>query len=287
MKRRAKIIFAILLIAAGLGWLLREREDRGPLYEGRHVADWVADAMREDSPSNATAMVLKIGAPAVPFIAKLALHDPSHTNPRLAYDEASVFCDNHPLLGRMALWSHVLKLHNCVSEHESARWILSQMGANAVAAVPDVIDCFEHCPNAHFMNGQDMLDTLGEICGTNPVAIAFLTRSARATNSYSLRAAVIAYCNDEQTNLMVETCERLAREEPESILHSQELFWFREDHALNQHLVPLLERLYDDPKVDASGRESILFELESRSNDATAAIARLLARQTNAPLPMN
>ena len=31
-------------------------------------------------------------------------------------------------------------------------------------------------------------------------------------------------------------------------------------------------------------QESIMFELESRSNDATAAIARLLARQTNAPL---
>jgi len=46
----------------------------------------------------------------------------------------------------------------------------------------------------------------------------------------------------------------------------------------------LLERLYADPRLASGDQESILFELESRSNDATAAIARLLALQTNAPL---
>ena len=85
---------------------------------------------------------------------------------------------------------------------------------------------------------------------------------------------------------MAETCERLAPEQPKSLLYGQELFWFRDDRELNQHVVPLLERLYEDPRLSDSDKSSVMFELQSRSNDATAAIARLLARQTNATVQM-
>ena len=136
------------------------------------------------------------------------------------------------------------------------------LGTNAHAAIPDVIDCLENCRGLHFVNAQDLLDTLGEISGTNPAAIPYLTKRARRDDAWSLRAAALAYYIDGRTNLLVETCQRLARKDPRALLGGQELFWFREDHALNEHLVPLLERLYAAPGLASRDQESILFELE-------------------------
>jgi hypothetical protein len=42
--------------------------------------------------------------------------------------------------------------------------------------------------------------------------------------------------------------------------------------------------LYVNPTLASLDQESIMFELESRSNDATAAVSRLLAKQTNGPI---
>jgi len=70
----------------------------------------------------------------------------------------------------------------------------------------------------------------------------------------------------------METCERLSRIDPAGLLDGLELFWFKDDPELNQHLVSLLERLYLDPKLDARERSSAMAELESRTNDAAAVV---------------
>ena len=272
MKRAAKIVFTLLLIVAAIGCALLWLAPPGPLYKGRRTADWVAQALRDESRSEAFEAVLQIGAPAVPFIARRGLHDKCHTFHFLAWDHVDYFCTTHPWLSRWLGIGRWVRLDNCVGKHDQARWLLFCMGTNAQAAIPDVIDCLEHCPALHVMHHLDLLDTLGEISGTNPAAIPFLARLAR---NGDLRAAAVAYYIHGQTNLLVETCQLLARRHPDWLLSGQELFWFREDHELNQHLVPLLERLYADPRLESRSRDAVMFELESRSNDATAAIARL------------
>ena len=68
------------LLVAALFWLRHAREERGPMYRGRHIADWVAEALEKDGSRAASEVVVEIGAPAVPFIAKQGLHDPSHSH---------------------------------------------------------------------------------------------------------------------------------------------------------------------------------------------------------------
>jgi hypothetical protein len=163
--------------------------------------------LRENSRSEAFEAVLQIGAPAVPFIARHGLHDKGHKFHFLAWDHVYYFCTNHPRLSRWLRIDSWLGRDNCVGRHDQARLPLSCMGTNAQTAIPDVIDCLEHCPSLHFINAQDLPDTLGDISGTNL-----------------------------------------------------------------------------DPRLAPRDRESVMFELESRTNDATATIARLLALQTKAPV---
>jgi len=277
MNRGARILFALLLVGTALSCARLWLAPRGPLYKGRRTADWVAQALHEKSRSEAFEAVLQIGAPAVPFIARRGLHDRYHKFHFLSSDHVLGFGMGHPRLDR---WLRKAKwVENCVVRHGQADWLLSGMGTNAQAAIPDVIDCLEHCPCLHFIDARDLLNTLGQISGTNPAAIPYLTKHARMGD---LRAAAVAYFINGRTNLLVETCEQLARNDPGELLYGQELFWFRQDHELNQYLVPLLEGLYADPRLASGDQEAVMFELESRSNDATAAIARLLARQTNA-----
>ena len=284
MNRGARTVFTLLLIVAAIGCALLWPAARGPIYRGRRTADWVEQALREHSRSEAFEAVLQIGAPAVPFIARQGLHNKYHKFYFLSDDYVATFCQHHPVLYRRLRIVPWINYDGCAARHDKARWLLDCMGTNAQAAIPDVIDCLEHCRGLHYVNALELLDTLGEISGTNPAAIPYLTQRARRDDSLCLRAAAMAYCIEGRTNLLVETCQRLARKDPGELLGGHELFWFREDHELNEHLVPLLERLYADPRLASGDQESILFELESRSNDATAAIARLLALQTNAPL---
>jgi hypothetical protein len=279
MNRGARIVFTLLLIVTAIGCPLLWLAPRGPLYKGRRTADWVAQALHEEKRSEAFEAVLQIGPPAVPYIARWGLHDKGHTFHFMSSDYLLPFSMGHPRLARwLRIWNW---MYNCVGKHGQACWLLSCLGTNAQAAIPDVIDCLEHCPTLHVMHRLQLLDTLGEISGTNPAAIPYLTKRARMGD---LRAATMAYYIDGRTNLLVETCQWLARKNPSWLLSGQELFWFREDHALNEHLVPLLEKLYASRSLASRDQESIMFELESRSNDATAAIARLLAVQTNAPV---
>jgi hypothetical protein len=281
MDRGVKTVFTLPLIVIAIGCALLWLAPRGPLYEGRRTADWVEQALREESRAEAFEAVLHIGAPAVPFIARQGLHNKYHKLYFLSDDYVAALCRNHPVLYRWLRIVPWINYDGCTARHDRARWLLSCMGTNAQAAIPDVIDCLEHCRGLHFINAQDLLDTLGEISGTNPVAIPYLTKLARRDGSLCLRAAVLAYGINGRTNLLVETCQRLAWKDPRALVGTQELFWFRENHELNEHLVPLLEELYADPRLASADQESVMLELESRSNDATAAIARLLARQTN------
>ena len=269
-----------MLLVLAIGLALHRQAVRGPLYEGRHIADWVDEALREDGGKEADEMVLKIGAPAVLFIARQGLYGRAHTFKFLDSDRVMVFGAHHPRLRR---WLDLDDWDFCVSRHIKANNLLWLMSTNAQAAIPDVVDCLERCPELHYVNSLDLLDTLGEISGTNTAAMPYLTRRARSDSWTNLRAATIAYYIDGKTNLFVETCERIARKEPKYFASERELFWFRGDDELNRHIVPLLENNYFNPQLDARDRESVMFELESRSTAATAAIARILARQTNAP----
>ena len=139
---------------------------------------------------------MQIGAPAVPFIARRGLHDKCHTFHFLSSDHVLAFGMGHPRLNR---WLRTDSwVDNCVGKHGQACWLLFCMGTNAPAAIPDVIDCLEHCPALHVMHHLDLLDTLGEISGTNPAAIPYLTKHAR---NGELRAAAVAYYINGQTNL--------------------------------------------------------------------------------------
>jgi len=265
MNRRRNILLA--LVVAGVGCGLHWWPDRGPVYQGRRTADWVEEAFKDPPSSEAFDAVLKIGAPAVPFIAR-GLHDRCHSYHFLSAGNEWYFIHRHPRLGRL-LEAHV---EICTGKHLRASWLLWRMGTNAQAAIPDVIDCLENCPSLHFISAWEMLGTLEEISGTNPAAIPYLTECARGGDSCRLRAAVAAYRINGQTNLLIETCERLSRIDPAGLLDGLELFWFKDDPELNQHLVPLLEKLYLDPKLDARDRSSAMAALELRTNAAAAVV---------------
>jgi len=255
----------LLLVAAAVAGGLHWRPDRGPVYQGRRTADWVEQAFQDPPSSAAFAAVVKIGAPAVPFIAR-RLHDRSHKLRFLSSSNIMPFGPRHPRINDLV----AVHLENCTDKHLRASWLLWLMGTNAQAAIPDVIDCLKHCHSMHIMSHVDLLDTLGEISGANPAAIPYLTKLARGDDSLNLRAAATAYQINGQTNLFVETCQRLSRQNPTGFLQDHELFWFEDDPKLNQHLVPLLEKLYLDPQLDSNDKAMALDDLESRTNDAAA-----------------
>jgi hypothetical protein len=264
MNRKRNILrLAVAAVVAGCA--LHWWPDNDPVYEGRRTSVWVAQAFEDPLRRDAMEAVKEIGAPAVPFIAK-RLHDRSHTLTFLSAEKVWAFRYRHPRLdGWMA--EHV---DNCAGKHDRAGWLLRLIGTNAQAAIPDVIDCLENCPSLHSYPATQLLDTLGDISGTNLAAIPYLTRRAGGNDSLSLRAAAVAYNIDGKTNLIIKTCERLSREDPGCLLGSEELGWYRDDRELNRHLVPLLERLYLDRNLDSRERESAICALQSRTNDAAA-----------------
>jgi hypothetical protein len=96
VRRRTKIVL-LLLVLAGVAYLVHWEFSRGPIYEGRHVAEWVADALSQDSGMTARDMVVKIGKPAVPFVAR-AMHDRCHRLGFLSSGRVGLFSANHPHL---------------------------------------------------------------------------------------------------------------------------------------------------------------------------------------------
>jgi hypothetical protein len=281
MRRKTILVGFLLLVLVIIG-LTRWRENRGPMFEGRHVADWVDEALQHDGRTPAFETVLKIGEPAVPFIARQGLYGRAHTFHFLSTDRLWIFANYHPRLHRLLKMD---KWDFCISRHLQASWLLYLLGTNAQAAIPDVIACLDHCPELHYMHTMSLLDTLGEISGTNPAAIPFLTSCTNGDASSNLHVAYLVYGIDGRTNFFIEICRRMARTDPKDFVEARELDWLCDDHQLNQHLVPLLEGLYASPMLDDRARESVMFALESRSNDATAAIARILLARTNASPP--
>lgn len=108
-----------------------------------------------------------------------------------------------------------------------------------------------------------------------------------ARDDLDLRAAAVAYSIAGQTNLRVETCVRLAERNPDDLVWSQELSWFRDVPEWNQHFIPGLERLHADSAVTAERREAIIGRLESRGSDAGATLNRLRGYQTQHAHPSN
>lgn len=277
MKRRGKWVVAGLVVLIALGCMILGRRDHWPYWRDGGLGRLVEQALQSESRSAAFDAVLEVGAPAVPLIARKGLHDTCHHFRFLSCDRLLAFAWGHPRLNR---WLKIDdRASNCAGRHFQAAWLLSCLGTNAQAVVPDLIDCLEHCPQLHYLHTTRLLDTLGKVSGTNRTAVPFLTKLAR--DHLNLRAAVVAYYIDGQTNLLVETCQRLAQRDPLDLVAGQELFWFKDDHALNEHLVPLLEGLYTDPRSGERERRSIIGELEARGRDGAAALNRLRSSQRN------
>jgi hypothetical protein len=288
MSKRGRRILPALLLGLILAAALMVRwhgkqAARGPRYDGRRVADWVEAAIKESTNSAAAAKVIQIGAPAVPFIVEVGLQ--SHTQ---EFPPRNQFYSRHPRIERLVSWLglETETYENCVEWHYSAVALLARMGTNGLAAIPALFECREECTVMHYLPVLEILDAIADMNGTNTTAIPYFTKCARSTNEpCALRAAVRVYEINGDAGLVVETCERLSRKDPRLVLAQQELGWYEDDQRLNQHLVPFFERLYADPRLDDAKRAEVMSELLTRSNDATAAIARLLARQTNAPAP--
>ena len=137
-------------------------------------------------------------------ISLLALINKYHKLYFVSDDYVATLSVQHP---RLFCWLRIVPWVNyngCAVTHDRTRCLLTNLGTNAQAAIPDVIDCLENCRGLHFVNAQDLLDALGEISGTNPAAIPYLTKRARRDGSLALRAAAMAYYIDGRTNLLVE-----------------------------------------------------------------------------------
>lgn len=278
MRRHKKLLIgsALLVLIAGFAW--HWQVARGPVYKGRHIADWVDEALSDHPGTNAPAMVIEMGTTAVPFIAREGLYGRSHVFHFLTTSRLSDFSRRHY---RISASLGLSKLDFCVARHEQARVLLNQFGTNAQAAIPDLVNCLEHCPELHVFNTVLLQDTLATISGTNPAAIPYFTRCALDHND--LHAAALAYQIDGQTNLFIKTCEQIALKDPAQLASARELYWFRDDHRLNEQLVPFLEKMYPSMLLRYSERASVLIELQARGDDATNAVNRILATQTNAP----
>jgi hypothetical protein len=277
MKRRKRTGVVLLLIAAAVALALHWGEDRGPVYNGRHIADWVDLALDGNvQDREAENVVVAIGAPAVPFIARKGLHDRCHTHPYLNWDRAEFLCDHHPWIGGLAVKIGVLKLENCVLRHELASGLLGQIGTNAQAAIPDLIDCLKHCPNPHYFDTQDWIDLLGDISGTNRAALPYLTYLARQDDSFSLRSAAVAFSIDGDTNLVEETCQRVTKRDPAELAQLAQLvldrgLWWLQSDELNLQLVPLLKQRYSNPSMDAEAKECLREEIRKRTGETMEA----------------
>jgi hypothetical protein len=285
MSHRVKAIAIVVLVLAAIGFALLGLSAGGPVYQGRRTAVWVRLALLADSRSGAYETVLNIGPAAVPYVARQGLHDKSHTFHFLSGEDLLAFRTGHPRLCRWPLVDRLLRRDYCVARHEMSIRLLWRMGTNAQAAVPDVIDCLEHCPSLRFHHAEarGLLETLSRIAGTSPIAVAYLTKLARG--DLNLRAAVYAYYLTGQTNLLVETCQRLAQANPSGWLSGQTLFWFTEDPIMNQQVVAMLKGLSANPRLCDRDRKSALLKLESLRNATTnAALARLRGLATNAPV---
>jgi hypothetical protein len=131
MKRKRFFFLILLLLASAIaGSALYRQARRGPVYEGRPIGDWVALALRDEHDANdfvgikkARAIVVKIGAPAVPYIAEQGLYDRCHVFHFLEYAQVESFLYRHPRLGR---W--ISNGDFCVGRHLVAVHLLTDIG---------------------------------------------------------------------------------------------------------------------------------------------------------------
>lgn len=277
MKRQRTFIL-LLLIAVLIAFAWHRRSQHGPVYQGRPVSEWVALALKDDDSgvNDAAHTVVKIGAPAVPFIIEQGLYDKKH----LFLNKKIEWLRWH--LPEKIRWRET---DPCNGRHGTAAWMLSEIGKPAHAAVPDIINCIEHCPDNHYVQWLDLIDALRDVSEGNDEAVPYLTKFANNTNyTDRLRAAVnVYYIKNGETNLMLETIDSLAKLKPDELLGSRELFWVREDHEMNRHVVPLLVKLACDPHLTIEQRASALSDLEDRTNDISAALLQKIRASLPTP----
>jgi len=278
MRRSKKILVCSLLLAlvAALAWYWQAAS--GPLYHGRHVSDWVDEALQANPGTNATGQVLQLGAAAVPYITSQGLYGRSHVLPSLSTARLRDFSGRHH---RTSVWLHLYKLDSCAIRHERAGRLLLTLGPAARAAIPDLINCLEQCPELNDTLTLQLQDTLAAINGTNLTALPYFIRCARKKTD--LHAATLAYDLDGQTNLLVETCQQLALIYPQGLATSPDLAQFADNHPLNGYFVPLLEKIYLTSKFNPDLHRAALKALKARGADADAALARIHAAEPMAP----
>ena len=261
------VVFGFVLLAALAALQLTSRTDRNSArFKGVAVSTWVRRALVEEPQFTNAGVVLRIGSPAVPYLIE-GLKDKSH----------------NPLMLRLewirwhlpASWQWE-KSEPCAARHRNAMALLSQMGEKGQPAVPAIIRCLETCPDQHYVDGLECFEALAEIGRAATNAVPFLTKVARCNNSFHIRAAATEYFITDRTNLIVETVLRLAKNNPQEIVSTHELFWFRDDARLNQVFVPLFVQLLFDDRLSDVDRQGAVFELRSRGVESFAAIPFLL-----------
>ncbi|HSY17343.1 MAG TPA: hypothetical protein VK815_03375 [Candidatus Acidoferrales bacterium] len=278
MRRPKKILLCSLLLVLAAGIIWHWEAASGPIYHGRRVSEWVDEALRLNPGTNAPAQILQIGAPAVPYIARQGLYGRSHTFPVLSTARLRDFSGRHH---RTAVRLHLYQLDVCTTRHERACQLLLSLGPSARAAIPDLINCLERCPDLNDNLTFQLQDALAILNGTNRTALPYFIRCARKTDD--LHAATLAYYIDGQTNLFVETCQQLAVKNPQALATSRDLARFADNHLLNIHVIPLLEKIYLTTKFKPDLHRAALAALESRGTDAAPTLARIHAIEASAP----
>ena len=242
-----------------------------PIYKGKRVSQWIelADAERfvTNTDSAARYTVLEMGSLAVPVLKRM-LDDKSH---HAIYRKLEALRRHLP---RKLRWDEP---GSCVVKHDVACGLLSEMGEAARPAVPAMVQCFENCPEQHYIDNWELIQDLSMLGPVAREALPLLIREAKTTNGgYQLAAAAAAFHIGNDTNLLGETFCRLAAQDPKDFFASMERFWFRTNHDLNLRLVPVLAGLLLKENIDDSVRLWVIDDLRSRGPDALPAIPAML-----------
>jgi len=277
MKQRHRIflllIGAAVLLGAGLLRLIHERElaQERRLYEGHSIGEWVELALAghsHDPRSNATRMVSRIGAPAVPYLVD-ALHRlrENRIHERLVQWQIKFLPE----------WCRWYELHPDVSgDAVAATQLLTSMGEAARAAVPAIIRSVDL---VHYWAYIEILDELAELGPVASAAIPWLRQLAESGDVHAAWSLSFIVPDDDTLTRVIIRAVQVQRKPSAAY---RELFWLREDTELNLKLVPLLAEVVGDARVVEDERTSAAGQLGDRGADALPALPlmRAAASQT-------
>ncbi len=272
-QKLLRLIGVVLLVAAGFTRLLHERQlaRERRHYEGHSIVEWVELALAghfADPDLDATRMVSRIGAPAVPYLVDFldSLRE-NRIHERLVRWQIEF----------LPAWCRWYELHPDVSgDVVAATRLLTGMGEAARSAVPAII---RNADLVHYWAYIDILDDLAELGPVARAAVPWLTQLAEKGDvSAAWALSLIIPGDDTFTRVVIRAIQ--VQRKPSAA--NRELFWVREDTELNLKLVPLLAEVVGDASVAEDERTSAAGHLGNRGRDALPALPlmRVAASQT-------